>query len=406
MRILMLTELYPPAMGGIEIHVHTLSIELVSRGHEVAVATLWQAGQPELEIDQGVRIYRIRALMQRATFLYSEQGRTYSPPIPDPEVLWSLRHIILHERPDIVHAHNWMVHSFIPLKAWSKAKLVMTLHDFSFLCATRQFLHEGTICKGPALGKCLKCAANHYGVAKGIPTLLANAISARAERNMVDIFIPVNRAVAKEVQMVWHGVRYCVIPNFVPNDLDMSCDHSNPLLAQLPQGNFLLFVGHISRVKGAEVLLQAYAGMESQIPLVLIGRPVLDFSVDLPPNVLMLQSWPHAAVMSAWSRCMIALIPSTCPETGPIVAIEAMTFGKPIAASSVGGLPDIVKDGETGLLVPPGDAHALSKAIQSLLADPARREHMGTMAKQRASKFQVREVVPRIEQAYQQVLYS
>jgi len=405
MRILMLTELYPPAIGGVEIHVHTLSIELVSRGHEVAVATLWQEGQPELEIDQGVRIYRIRASMQRAAFLFSEKGRTYSPPFPDPEVLWSLRHIILHERPDIVHAHNWIVHSFIPLKAWSKAKLVMTLHDFSFLCATRQFLHEGTICKGPALGKCLKCAAKHYGPTKGIPTLLTNTISARAERNVVDMFIPVNQAMAKETQMAWHGVHYCVIPNFVPNDLSVSCDHNSPLLAQLPQENFLLFVGHVSRVKGAEVLLQAYAEMGSQIPLVLIGRAVLDFSVDLPPNVLMLQSWPHAAVMSAWGRCMVALIPSICPETGPIVAIEAMTFGKPIAASWVGGLPDIVEDGETGLLVPPGDAHALRKAIQSLLDDPARREYMGAMAKQRAIKFQVREVVPRIEQVYQQVLH-
>ena len=83
-----------------------------------------------------------------------------------------------------------------------------------------------------------------------------------------------------------------------------------------------------------------------------------------------------------------------------------MAFGKPVVASRVGGLPDIVSDGETGLLVPPGDVHALREAIQSLLDDPARRERMGAMAKQRAIKFQAREVVPCIEQVYQEVLHS
>src|SRR5439155_2042591 len=183
-------------------------------------------------------------------------------------------------------------------------------------------------------------------------------------------------------------------------------DDGSPLLAQLPQEDFLLFAGDISRNKGVAVLLEAYAGMGSQIPLVLIGQPVMDFSVDLPPNILKLENWPHAVLMSAWSRCMLALVPSICPETGGIVAMEAMTFGKPVIASRIGGLPDVISNDETGLLVPPGDVYALRKAIQSLLDDPARREYMVAKARQRAIEFQARAVIPRIEQVYQEVLHS
>src|SRR5450759_5168807 len=107
MRILMLAQFYFPIIGGIERHVHDLSIELVTRGHDVTVVTLWHEGMPEFECTQGVRIYRIRGLLQRAAPLFSDKGRRLSPPFPDPEVLWTLRRIIVQERPDVVHAHNW-----------------------------------------------------------------------------------------------------------------------------------------------------------------------------------------------------------------------------------------------------------------------------------------------------------
>ncbi len=406
MRILMLAQFYPPTIGGEERHVHDLSIELVARGHDVAVATLWHEGMPEFECDQGVRIHRIRSSMQRLPALFSEKGRQHSPPFPDPEALWALRRVLKCERPDIVHAHNWIVHSFTPLKAWSKARLVVTLHDTSLICAQKRFMCHGALCNGPGFLKCLGCAADHYGTAKGVPTTLANWIWGKIERQTVDMFLPVSQAMVEATQLAKHGVPYRVIPNFVPNDVGGSLSDAAPLPAQLPEGNYLLFVGDLTRDKGVEVLLRAYAEMGSQVPLVLIGRPVFDFSVSFPPNVLVLQNWTHDAVMSAWRRCTIALVPSTCLESFGIVALEAMTMGRPVVASCIGGLSDIVVDDETGFLVPPGDALALRQAIQCLLDDPARRERMGALARQRVAEFQAGTVVSRIEQVYQEVLQS
>jgi len=84
--------------------------------------------------------------------------------------------------------------------------------------------------------------------------------------------------------------------------------------------------------------------------------------------------------------------------------MEAMAMGCPVIASRIGGLSDIVADGETGLLVPPGDWQALQQAMQRLLDDPALRVRMRTQAKQRVGLFQAKTVVPQIEQVYQEVL--
>ncbi len=406
MRILMLAQFYRPISGGEERYVRDLSIELAARGHDVAVATLWQEGTPEFECEQGVRIYRIHATMQKMDAAFSEKALRHAPPFPDPRASWELRGIIQRERPDIVHAHNWLVHSFTPLKRWSNAKLVVTLHDCSLVCAKQRFEYHGALCSGPSLAKCLTCAAEHYGLARGVPITMANGVWGTIERRTVDMFLPVSRAVAEATQLAQHRLPFQVIPNFVADDLEKVSNGTHPLLGQLPEDDYLLFVGAMGRGKGEDVLLRAYAGISRKVPLVLIGRPTTDLARHVPSNVLLLQSWPRAAVMSAWKRSTIALIPSRSFDSCPTVALEAMAMGRPIVATRIGGLPDIVVDGETGLLVPPDDEWALQQAIQHLIDNPELREQMGAKARQRVITFQAKTVIPRIEQVYQEVLQT
>jgi glycosyltransferase involved in cell wall biosynthesis len=196
-----------------------------------------------------------------------------------------------------------------------------------------------------------------------------------------------------------------VIPNFVPDNIsEQKCDDS-PLLEQLPHGDFILFVGDVKRDKGVGVLLRAYAAMKSTVPLVIIGRPCDDLGVDIPDNVLILPGWPHDVVMSAWSRCVLAVAPSIWRDPCPTVAMEAMAMGRPVIASRIGGLSDIIEDEVTGLLVSPGDVQALRQAMQDLLKNPVRRTQMGRMALRRVVHFQAQMVVTRIEQAYFDVLH-
>ena len=406
MRILMLAQFYPPTIGGEERHVANLSAELAARGHQVSVATLWHKGFARFEIEEGVRIHRILGTLQRMEAIFSYKDRQFAPPFTDPEVLWALRRIISEERPDIIHAHNWIVHSFTPLKAWSRAKLVMTLHDYSLVCVQKRLMRHGVRCSGPAFMKCLNCAADFYGIGKGVPSMLANLTWGEIERRTVDMFLPVSRSVAEQTRLEKSRDPHRIVPNFIPDNAEAPENDTRALLAQLPEDDFLLYVGDLMPDKGIDVLLQAHALLNNQMPLVLIGRPDTGYLERIPPNVLHLGRWPHNAIMQAWSRCAIALIPSTCPDACPTVAMEAMAMGRPIIASRIGGLTDIIVDGQTGLLVPPGDPQALGEAIQSLLDDPEQRECMTMMARQRVLEFQAKSVVPRIEQVYREILTS
>lgn len=404
MRILMLAQFYPPTIGGEERHVANLSMNLVARGYDVSVATLWHKGFPEFEMNQGVRVHRMRGTMQRIDKLFSEEERRFAPPFPDPEIMQALYHIIMKERPDIIHAHNWIVHSFTLLKSWSKAKLIMTLHDYSLICVQKRLMQYGLSCSGPGFTKCAKCATEFYGVTKGMPVTLANWLWGKIERSSVDMFLAVSQAVAEGNQLAKQKVLYRVIPNFISDEANISYNDMHPLLAQLPQGDFMLFVGDVGSDKGVDILLQAYTKMDSQVPLVLIGRPAAGFPEHLPPNVQLMGGWPHEAVMAAWKRSTMAIVPSIWPDPCPTVAMEAMSMGKPVIASRIGGLSDIVSDGETGFLLPPGDPLALQNAIQHLLDNKEHRERMGLMSRKRVSNFQAQTVVPRIESVYQEII--
>ncbi|MFM8321612.1 MAG: glycosyltransferase family 4 protein [Chloroflexota bacterium] len=406
MRILMLAQFYSPVIGGEERHVQDLSIELVRRGHEVTVATLYLPGTAEFEIDQGVRIHRIKSSTQRAAWLYSQKERSHAPPVPDPEVLRTLRRIIGREKPDIVHAHNWLLYSFLPLKKRSRAPLVVTLHDYSLCCSQKRLMNAGVFCSGPELVKCMACAGGHYGKLRGGIISVTHRLASQAVYDAVDMFLPVSDATALYNRLDEHNLPYRVIPNFLPDDIERVNEGVDGYLERLPRGEFLLFVGDLSRDKGVDVLVRAYTGLTNAPPLVLIGRLRPDTPTDLPANVLALGSWPHPAVMEAWRRSSIGLAPSTCAETFGIVVIEAMAMGSPVIASRIGGLGDIVMDGENGLLAPPGDVDALRAAIQRLIDQPDVRLAMGEAARRRSAAFRASQVIPQIEDVYRKLVHG
>jgi glycosyltransferase involved in cell wall biosynthesis len=107
--------------------------------------------------------------------------------------------------------------------------------------------------------------------------------------------------------------------------------------------------------------------------------------------------------MRSWIRASVGVVPSVWDEPCPTVALEAMASGRPVVASRVGGLPDLVPDGVAGLLVPPRDAGALGAAVGRLLRDGELRGRMGAAAREHADRFGARTVVDRIEAVYREV---
>jgi glycosyltransferase involved in cell wall biosynthesis len=403
MRVLMLAQFYPPLIGGEERHVRNLAQALAGRGHSVAVATTRQKGLEPFEMDGPVRVHRLHGMAQRAGMLFSETGRRYVPPIPDPELLVRLRRLVAEEKTDIVHAHNWMLHSWLPLKRPRGPGLVVTLHDLSLVCAQKNMMRAEERCSGPAIGKCLRCAGSHYGLLKGSVTAAGNWLSSILERRMVDRFIAVSSAVATGNRLADAQVPFEIVPNFVADDAGMHSADADEYASQLPEGDFILYVGDLRRLKGAHALIDGYARLRNAPPLVLVGRRCNDTPTELPPNVTMFESWPHAAVMQAWRRCMFGVTPSLLPEACASVVIEAMLAGKPMIATAVGGTPDLVDHGKTGLLVPPGDVDALSDSMRRLIGDAGLRARMAAAGRDKSRHFTASAIVPRIEAIYAQV---
>lgn len=411
MRILMVSDFYPPVIGGLERHVRTLSRELARRGHEVAVATLWHEGAPAFERgDDGVRVYRLGGWSRALTPLYDDAARHFHPTVPDPGVVAGLRRVVARERPEVVHARGWMLYSFLPLKAWSGARLVVTLHDYSLVCPKKTYVRgdirgdKGGVCQGPAFAACLRCAGGYYGPLKGTALTAALRLSG-ALHDGADRYIAISEAVRAASRGATRRPIE-VVPTFIPDAvLDEDPGEERPAFLP-PRDGYILFVGALGPHKGLDVLLAAYtaAGLRDRAPLVVVGTGRPDTPTHFPNGVTVARDIPHAAVMAAWARCAVGVVPSVWPEPFGQVALEAMARGRPVVASAVGGLRDAVVDGETGLLVPPGDPDALGRALRALLDDPARRARMGAAGRRRAALFTASAVTGRIERIYAEAL--
>ncbi|HWQ22496.1 MAG TPA: glycosyltransferase family 4 protein [Gaiellaceae bacterium] len=174
----------------------------------------------------------------------------------------------------------------------------------------------------------------------------------------------------------------------------------------------LLCIGRLIPIKGHLVLLRALARARARVPGVTLdvaGRGPLGPALKAYARELGLREAVRflgfvSPVEEAIERAAIVVVPSLGEGFG-MVALEAMERGRPVIASAVGGLPEIVADGETGLVVPPGDAEALADAIVALAGDLGRAAAMGRAGRARAlAEFTPELCADRIEALYAAVL--
>jgi glycosyltransferase involved in cell wall biosynthesis len=153
----------------------------------------------------------------------------------------------------------------------------------------------------------------------------------------------------------------------LPTGVDLPTEPGPP--AEPPH---VLFVGRLSAEKGIEDFLAATGGL----PRVIVGAG----PIDVPEAVGFV---PPAQVGPYYERAAVVCVPSRREGVG-MAAREAMAYGRAVVATAVGGLPDAIRDGETGLLVPPRDPAALREAIERLLGDGGLRARLGTAARAHA----------------------
>ena len=154
-----------------------------------------------------------------------------------------------------------------------------------------------------------------------------------------------------------------------------------PPVAALPARPVALFVGVLERYKGLDVLERAWPLVRARVPeaeLRLVGRGTL--APPAGPGISWTPELPTDGVAAALDAATCLVLPSRGEGMGRVL-VEALCRGRAVVGSDDGGIPDVVEDGVTGLLVPPGDAAALADALARVLGDPELAARLGAAAR-------------------------
>jgi glycosyltransferase involved in cell wall biosynthesis len=294
------------------------------------------------------------------------------PHAADPRAFRRLLATVREQRPAILHTH--LVHAdFHGLTAGRVARvpvLASTKHGFNPFRASRAF--------GAADRTVGRLADLHIAISAGLARYLAET-----------------EGFAEETFEVVH---YGIVAGPEPE----------PYTAEAPR---LAVVGRLVPIKGHDVLLRALASAREQVPAVeveIAGAGPLEADLARQAAALGLDGavrfLGHAPGPEVMSRAAAVVVPSLGEGFG-MVALEAMERGRAVVASAVGGLPEIVADGETGVLVPPGDPDALAAALVELARDLPRSRELGAAGRRRAvTAFTQQRCTDRVAALYGEVL--
>jgi len=296
------------------------------------------------------------------------------------------------DRPDVVHAHNvWMRLSPAPLLAARRAGIpvVLTVHDYHLVCPRKWMITGADLPCATGFGpRCL--VSNCRGNPEGWTSLPYNDLrwlKVAGHRGMlrrwVDVFVSPSEHLASWLRGNMALDNVITVPNFAPPP-------RRPVDHPPESPNTILFAGRLSREKGVHVLLEA-------MPAVLRARPhaVLDVAGDGPrrpdlerqarrlgitSSVRFLGPRSPCELHELYERARVFALPTLWMENCPISVLEAMAHSRPVVATRVGGLPELVRDGETGFLFERGNPTDLATRILEVLAAPARARAFGDRA--------------------------
>lgn len=300
------------------------------------------------------------------------------------------KEIIRDKKPDIIHIQN--LHGHITPSILLEAKkqnipVVMTLHDYKFICPNTHLLSHGEICEsceGEKFYNCLikRCKKSSYS-ASFVAVLEAYSHKLIGIKNLVDIYIsPSEFLKNKFIQYGWKENRIEVINNFLISERFNNSSKTN--------SNYVLYLGQLEPWKGVSTLLKAAMELP-QINFKLLGNgsfkdELIKRKGDYALNNVEFEGFKTGEELNQIiQKASIVVVPSECYENYPYSIMEAMAFGKPVIASNIGGIPELVTNNRTGNLFEKGNFIELKYKISNLCNDKKRLLEYGQNAFEFAS---------------------
>ncbi len=369
MNVLIVSGIWPPDVGGPASHAPELATFLRERGHGVEVVTTADAAP-------AARDYPIHWVSRRLP-----RGARHAA------VAASVaRHA---SAADVVYATSMLGRASLASSVGRRPLVAKLVADEAYERARRFGLFDGDLDEFQRFGG-------------GARVGLLRSARNRALKRVDHLVCPSAYLAALAVRWGVREDRVSVIPNAAPS-LPVIPEHELARLRFGIKGPTLAFAGRITRQKSLEIALDAVARVEG-VSLVVAGDGpdlslVRQASSDrgLDGRVRFVGPLGRDEVLALF-RAADASILSSSWENFPHTVVEALAVGTPVVATAVGGVPELVRDGENGLLVPAGDAEALAGAIRRLIDEPGLRERMSANAAPSVAHLDAARLYARLEE--------
>ena len=306
--------------------------------------------------------------------------------IYSPEAYFASRRLARDARPDLVyslHFLNKMSPSIIDGFRSRNVPIIIRVSDFALICPQALFLRNSRVCtecltngvwravrhkcvKNSRLGSGVKVMAHYIhrmlGVYKGISAIVC----------------PSRFTMEKYLEAGFDPARLRHVPTFID---------ASSIDPDYEAGDYILFFGRLTEEKGVQYLIEAYRGLDRPKPYLLIigaspGAPASSaWDGPLPEGIKILPFMSQQELSTYIRRSMFVVMPSICYENMPNTVLEAFAHGKPVIASDLGSLKELVVNGETGYLFQAGDSADLRRKMETVLGSPDHGAGMGKKAR-------------------------
>lgn len=304
-------------------------------------------------------------------------------------------------RPDVIYIHKAGVRALGDAPAG--VRTIRMVHDHDLCCPRRHkyYAWNGRICRNPVGWRCYLDLA-FLGRSTG-PSKIAfvnigdKMLEMRRNQQLALLLVG---SVAMREELILNGFppeRVEILPPVVRMPLRA--------MAPIPAENRILYVGQLIRGKGVDLLLRALKHVGGDWELTIVGAgnaggrlEVLCKELGLGGRVRF-EGWVNPQCLGDYyARAKLVAVPSRWPEPFGMIGLEAMHYGRPVVAFRVGGIPDWLEHGVTGLLAPEQDVQVFAASVEQLLSDPQLCSRLGQQAQERVrARFCFENYLDRLE---------
>ncbi|MEE9323675.1 MAG: glycosyltransferase family 4 protein [Candidatus Aenigmarchaeota archaeon] len=387
---ILFTAYFPPNTGGAETSTHTLAKELERRGNKVVVASTGEY--------PGLKTYTFRKYSKIPSFRFHKYYLSRF-----------LSGVIKKEKIDLVHSQDRLT-TIGSITAAKRNRIPVVVHfrDYWFMCPKSNLLKTSyEQCTSCSYENLLKCSSK-----KRLPWDMHKMRSIRSSWGLLesaDFKIAISNSVKEVLKSAGVTKNVKIIPN--PINLDLfSVSHRDRIRKKYGlEGTVVTFVGSISYHKGTDTLKGIIPKISNgDVSFLIVGdgpekKKLMNFVKERNlRNVVFTDGRiPYSQIPGIYSASDIILFPSRWQEPFGRIAIESMASGKPVVASDIGAIRDIVENGKTGFLIGSSDIAGWQRSVRKLVDDRGLRERMGRNGKEVARrKYDVRVIAGEVLRIY------